>query len=88
MHKDMAAHVIAIIAKETRRDANDITLETRVEDLSITSLELVEVLMQLEDDLGVEVPLDATDAAKSLRTVGDIVTRVRDIVAQSGKGGA
>jgi acyl carrier protein len=45
---------------------------------------MVEVLMQLEDDLKIEIPLDATEAARTLRTLGDLVARVRELAPAPG----
>ena len=60
--------VVELIAERTDRDPKDITLESTFEDLGIDSLDTVEMLMNLEDELGVEIELD-----QKLETVGDLV---------------
>ncbi|PKM62794.1 MAG: acyl carrier protein [Firmicutes bacterium HGW-Firmicutes-21] len=59
-----------IIAKQLRIDANTITKESNIiEDLGADSLDLVEMLMTIEDNMGIIVSDD--DAAR-LKTVGDV----------------
>jgi acyl carrier protein len=76
---DLEDRIYALVAKETRRDRASLSPEMTIEDLGVTSLEMVEVLMQLEDDLKIEIPLDATEAARTIRTLGDLVTRIREL---------
>ena len=59
------------LAEELEVDAGRITTETRFkEDLDADSLDLYELVMELEDRYGVSVPEE--DAA-SIKTVGDAV---------------
>jgi len=81
---DIEERVFEILAKETRRDRAALTRETKTEDLGITSLEMVEVLMQIEDELGVEIELDAGKAARELATLGDIADAVRRLAGGRG----
>jgi acyl carrier protein len=81
---DIEDRIYALVAKETRRDRSTLSPEMTIEDLGVTSLEMVEVLMQLEDDLKIEIPLDATEAARTIRTLGDLVDRVRELAPVPG----
>jgi acyl carrier protein len=81
---DIEDRIYALVAKETRRDRATLSPEMTIEDLGVTSLEMVEVLMQLEDDLKIEIPLDATEAARTIRTLGDLVARIRDLAPVPG----
>jgi acyl carrier protein len=55
-------------------DAEKITLETKVsEELGIDSLDLVELVMSMEDEYGIEID---DDAAMNFVTIGDVVTYV------------
>lgn len=62
-----------VIAKQANVDESAVKLESTLDELGVGSLDLVEIIMSIEDEYGVEVPLDANQAAKSIRTVGDIV---------------
>jgi len=77
---ELESRVFALVAKETRRDPATLRPDATIEDLGVTSLEMVEVLMQLEDDLGIEIALDATEAARTIVTLGDLVERIRTLM--------
>ena len=60
-----------VIAKQLRIDASEISDNAAVvEDLGADSLDIVEMLMTLEDELDIIIPDDAT----GLKTVKDIAT--------------
>ena len=60
--------IAAIIAEHTGGDVSEITRDTTFESLGIDSLDTVEMVMQLEEDLGVELEMDG-----KFETVGDLV---------------
>lgn len=61
-----------MIAKQMDIPAESITEDSRLgEDLKADSLDLVELVMDLEQEYGVQVP---EDALPGIKTVGDIVT--------------
>ncbi len=61
--------IAELIAERNDCDVSEITRETTFQDLGIDSLDTVEMLMKLEDKIGVEVELD-----QKVETVGDLVT--------------
>ncbi len=66
------------IADQTGIDADSISLESSFrEDLNIDSIDLVELIMQLEEEYDVEFD---DDQAEKLKTVGDVVNYLNDIV--------
>jgi len=62
---------------ENLGEEKEITMETSFADLGVDSLSFMEILMQLEDDLGVEIDLDG----KKFGTVGAFVEFVEGLVA-------
>lgn len=57
---------------EEKFDATDVTLETKVkEDLNADSLDIVELMMDLEEEFGLTIP---DEEAMKMVTVGDIVS--------------
>jgi acyl carrier protein len=58
----------AIIADHLGCEASEIEMETTFEALGIDSLDTVEMVMQLEEELGFEIELEGAVA-----TVGDLV---------------
>lgn len=60
-----------ILADQLDLDPEKITMESSfIDDLGADSLDLVDLVMSLEDEFGVEVP---DDAIETMKTVGDAV---------------
>lgn len=57
-----------IIADRTDRDVSEITMDSTFAELGIDSLDTVELLMNLEDEIGMEIELD-----QKVATVGELV---------------
>lgn len=65
----MIEKVKAVVAKQLRMEVSEIADDAAiVEDLGADSLDIVEMLMTLEDELDIIIPDDAT----GLRTVKDV----------------
>lgn len=60
--------IAKLIAERTECDVNTITPESRFEDLGIDSLDTMEVLMQLEGEIGHEIELE-----QKVETVADLI---------------
>ncbi len=67
-----------LLADKVEVDASTITEETKFADLGIDSLDIVEFLMTIEDELHVTIEPD-----KSLATVADLVKKI-DELSQNG----
>lgn len=68
----MEQKVINLIADATKIDIAKINGTTSfVDDLNLDSLDIVELMMKMEDEFGVEIP---EEDAEGLKTVKDIVT--------------
>lgn len=60
--------IAKLIADHVECDVSEITPETTFESLGIDSLDTVEMVMELEEELGYELELD-----QKLTTVGELV---------------
>lgn len=65
--------VAKVIAERTDCAASDVKLESTFKELSIDSLDTVELLMNLEDELNVEIEL-----TQKVETVGDLVKFIEE----------
>ena len=65
--------VARVIAERTDCAAEDVKRENTFKELSIDSLDTVELLMNLEDALGIEIELN-----QKVETVGDLVTYIEE----------
>ena len=67
----MKDKIIQLIAKKLGKKIEDVKLESKlIEDLGADSLDIVELLMELEDSYGITIP---DQDAMQLSTIGDIV---------------
>lgn len=60
--------VANIISERTGRDVSEIKPESKFSDLGVDSLDTVELLMNLEDETGIEIELD-----RKVETVDELV---------------
>ena len=71
---EIESKLSGLLVDELGLDADKITMESRFEeDLEVDSLGVVELLMALEDNFGVQIP---DEEAEQLTTVGEAVTLV------------
>jgi len=67
----MEEKVIKLISDATKVDQAKISAETSfVDDLNLDSLDIVELMMKMEDEFGIEIP---EEDAEGLKKVSDVV---------------
>lgn len=65
-----------IISEQFEVEEDQITMDTNImEDFDADSLDLVDIVMSVEDEFGVEVP---EDAVEKIKTVGDVVKFIEE----------
>ncbi|WP_372652908.1 acyl carrier protein [Halobacteriovorax sp.] len=68
----MEEKVIKLVSDATKIDIAKINKGTSfVDDLNLDSLDIVELMMKMEDEFGVEIP---EEDAEGLKSVSDVVT--------------
>jgi acyl carrier protein len=82
---DVASDVIAIIAKKKRVEKANVEPSDRLEDLGLESLDAVEMIFDLEEKFDIQIPYNANtnNPRTEFETVGDVVTAVQKLVAQT-----
>ncbi len=77
---DIAGKVRAIIADQLMVDPDEVTDEASfVEDLGADSLDTVELIMEFEDEFGVEI---SDEDAENIATVGEAIAYMAKIVEE------
>jgi acyl carrier protein len=77
---DIQKRVIELIAEQLDRKPAEILPEMSfADDLGADSLDLVELIMAVEDEFGIEIP---DDAAENIKFVKDAIKYVQDKLAQ------
>jgi len=62
-----------IIANQAHLDPSAITRESVLSELGVTSLDLVEIIMTIEDKYDVSIPVDAVEAWNGYKTVANLI---------------
>ncbi len=69
--QDIQEKIAQKLIEQLDIDRDDITMEARfVEDLEMDSLDMVEMVIGIEKETGVQI---SNDEAKDLKTVGDLI---------------
>jgi nodulation protein F len=82
MADELAQDIVARIKSYAETGGEEITEKTDLTALGIHSLELTEIIFDLEEAYGIEIEMNTVDAWSNLKNVGDIVEAVRDLIAR------
>jgi acyl carrier protein len=64
-----------IVAEQLGKDANEITAGASfIDDLGADSLDIVELVMKMEEEFGIEIP---DEEAEKIKTVNDVVEYIK-----------
>jgi acyl carrier protein len=81
---DVLDDVRLIISKHCSVGIEALTPETKLEEIDIESLDLVEIIFEIEERFKIEVPQNTSkESHLEFTTVGEIVAGVRAILAKS-----
>ena len=76
---DVTSRIRTIVAEQLGVDVAEIASESKIlDDLGADSLDVVELVMTLEDEIDIEVP---DEAAEAIRTIADVERYVTEHVA-------
>jgi acyl carrier protein len=85
---EVASKIIEILKKNMKDPPETISLDTKLSDLQIESLDLAVIVFDIEDSFGIEIPYNANEEVEDFATVGSVVERVRQLVSNSDSSGA
>jgi acyl carrier protein len=74
--------VQAVLAKKYSLAPDAITPESTLESLGLDSLDLIELLFDVEDEFGIRIPQDGGAALKTA-TIQDIIDSVQKLVPET-----
>jgi nodulation protein F len=81
MTDDIESGIIALFAAHAEKAKEPITGTTQLDTLGIHSLELTEIVMDIEDKYDVEIDLSTVDTWQSFDKVGDIINAVKTLLS-------
>lgn len=68
--------IAGMLAEQLGADENDMTMDTNIaKDLGADSLDVVELLMAIDDEFGIEIP---DDEIENIKTIGDLVEYIQN----------
>lgn len=77
---EIADRVREIIAEQLMADLEEVTDDASfVDDLGADSLDTVELIMEFEDEFGIEIP---DEDAEKIQTVGEAIAYIEKLVAE------
>lgn len=80
---DVEDAVLGIIAAKAKQDRTGLSRQTELSTLNLDSLDVVEIIFQVEEEFDISVPYNANDpatAGTSLKLAGDVIDLVRQQV--------
>ena len=78
---DVATDVMSVIKKKIRVERSEITMDDRLADLGLESLDALELVFDLEEKFEIEIPVNANDAQiGGFEKVSDVVAAVQKII--------
>lgn len=80
---DVAPKIIEILKKHMKEPRDDITLETKLEELDIESLDLALIVFDIEETFNIEIPYNANEEMDDFKTVGSVAERVKALVDET-----
>jgi nodulation protein F len=85
---DVASKIVGILKKNMKDPPETISLDTKLSDLEIESLDLAVIVFDIEDTFGIQIPYNANEEVQDFATVGSVVDRVRALIAEKDAAGA
>lgn len=82
---DKESDIMEIIASQAKVDVAALKQDTKLSDLNLQSIDIVELVFALEDKFDITVPYNPSDlnsAGVSFETVGDVVDAVKRLEAE------
>jgi len=74
--------ILDVVAQKALIDRSKLSLDVKLADLNVSSLDMVEVIFALEDKFSIQLPFNANTSATDLRTLGDVVAMVEKKLAE------
>lgn len=69
---ELQEKIVKLVSEATKVDSANINENTNfIDDLNLDSLDMVELMMKMEDEFGVEIPEDETENLKTIQNVVD-----------------
>ncbi len=76
--------ILKVIQKHAEDPTAQITRESRIADVGVDSYGLIEVIFELEDELGIDIPYNANDSTfGDAETIGDLLDKLLFLIEKA-----
>ena len=85
MNDNVEQKIISILSQQALIDETEISLESTPADLSLDSLNIVEIIFSIEEMFDIKIPFNANEPTESefiIDNVSTIVASVEELIAQ------
>jgi len=80
---DVLHEVREVIAKQARVPVEQLGPDTKLADIGIESLDVIEIVFALEEKFGVSLPFNANEsAAEEFETIGKVAKALQTVVGE------
>jgi acyl carrier protein len=79
---DVAQDVMAIIAKKVPAKSGQLKLTDNLREIGLESIDALEMVFDLEEKFGIQIPYNANSSEQEFATVGDVVAAIDKLLAQ------
>ena len=76
------AEVIAIIARKLPDKGGRINLTDNLRELGLESIDALEMVFDLEEKFGIQIPYNANSSEQDFATVADVVTAIERLLSK------
>ena len=83
MTQDVSAATIKVVANHLSIDASCLRPESSLDEFGVTSLQLAEIIVDLEDMFDIEIDQNTAEAWASLKTVKNLVEAVEALAQRN-----
>jgi len=77
---NVAADIIAIIAKRVAPEKSNLAPSDRLDELGIDSFNAVEMIFDLEEKFDIQIPYNSNDVRPEFQTVGDVIAAITKLI--------
>jgi len=78
----VAEDVMAVIARRLPARAGGLKVTDNLRDLGLESIDALEMIFDLEEKFGIQIPYNANKSEQEFATVADVVAVIERLVAQ------
>lgn len=83
MH-DIEKKIFELISEKANTDPNSLSFDTKLSDLSISSLAVLDIILTLEEQFHIQIPL-APEILEDFRTIGQIIKKIHILIHEQKK---